>query len=83
MKISPDLINILRCPESQQSLSLADPELLDKLNHDIDQKQLKNHVGDLIEEPLEAGLIRADHQRLYPVKDDFPIMLIDEAIDLD
>lgn len=83
MKISPDLINILRCPESQQELTMADAELLSKLNRGIDQKQLKNHAGELVEEPLEAGLIRSDRQRLYPIKDGFPIMLIDETIDLE
>ena len=34
-------------------------------------------------EPLEEGLIREDDKILYPVREDIPIMLIDEAIELD
>ncbi|MCF6312755.1 MAG: hypothetical protein L3J39_09920 [Verrucomicrobiales bacterium] len=83
MKISPDLISILRCPQNQQSLILADDDLLTKLNQSIAQQQLTNHHGDLIDSPLEAGLLTTDQQRLYPIKDGFPVMLIDEAIDLE
>lgn len=82
MEISPDLIHILRCPQSQQSLALAGDDLIAKLNQATSQQQLSNHHGDLIEAPLEAGLITTDGTRLYPIKDGFPVMLIDEAISI-
>jgi uncharacterized protein YbaR (Trm112 family) len=33
-------------------------------------------------EPIEAGLVREDAQYLYPVRDDIPVMLIGEGIEL-
>jgi uncharacterized protein YbaR (Trm112 family) len=33
--------------------------------------------------PLDGGLVRDDGRILYPVRDDIPVMLLDEAIDLD
>ena len=39
--------------------------------------------ADAVSEPLDEGLIREDDKVLYPVREDIPIMLIDEAIELD
>ena len=36
-----------------------------------------------MKEQIEAGLVREDGRILYPVRDDIPVMLIDEAIPLE
>ncbi len=33
-------------------------------------------------DPIDEGLVREDAKILYPVREDIPIMLIDEAIEL-
>ncbi len=80
--IDPELLSILCCPESHQCLTLAEPALIDQLNQQIARSELKNRSGQLVAEKLEGGLIRADQQFLYPIRQDIPIMLIDEAIPL-
>jgi len=76
------LISVLRCPENHQPLTLAEPDTLHQLNQRIAKQQLSNRGGSLIEAEIEAGLIREDHKCLYPVINGFPVMLLDEAIDL-
>jgi uncharacterized protein YbaR (Trm112 family) len=56
--------------------------LLERLNTRIRQGQLTNRRGTSIAEPIDGGLVRQDGQYLYPIRDDIPIMLIDEAIPL-
>jgi uncharacterized protein YbaR (Trm112 family) len=56
--------------------------LLERLNNRIRQGQLSNRRGTSITEPIDGGLVRQDGQYLYPIRDDIPIMLIDEAIPL-
>jgi len=41
-----------------------------------------NRRGDLVSTLIEEGLVREDRDMLYPVRDDIPIMLIDESISL-
>lgn len=80
--IDPELLKIMCCPETHQSITLAEPSLIEKLNQHITAGQLRNRSGLVIQEKIDGGLVRADQKYLYPVRQDIPIMLIDEAIPL-
>lgn len=82
LELSKILLAALRCPESRQSLTLADEATIGRINQAIGAGTMKNIGGNAITAPIEAGLIREDRQRLYPISDGFPIMLIDESIEL-
>ena len=75
-------IDLLRCPETRQSLSPMDADVLSRLNEAIGQGKIKNRVGNVIRDPVEDGLVRHDGQGVYPVKGDIPILLADEGIPL-
>jgi len=78
--IRPKLLEILRCPETHQKLSLAPAELIERLNAKIKERQISNRAGKRVEEPLEAGLLREDGAVVYPIRGKLPIMLIDEGL---
>jgi uncharacterized protein YbaR (Trm112 family) len=78
-----ELLDMLCCPETKEDVSLAEGGLIESLNRKIEAGQLKNRGGEVVKEKLESGLIRADRKVLYPVREDIPIMLIDEAIPLE
>jgi uncharacterized protein YbaR (Trm112 family) len=77
------LLDILVCPETKQPVRLADEAVLARLNTAIGAGGVKNRGGELVTEPVPEGLVREDGLFLYPVRDDIPIMLIDEAIPLE
>ncbi len=83
MSISPELLEILACPETKQPLTMAAEALVAQLNERIAQGTLTNRAGATITEAIDSGLVREDGSYLYPVRDDIPIMLIDEAIAID
>lgn len=78
--ISPDLLNLLCCPESHQPVRPATPEELDDLNRRIAAREVVKRDGSPVESPLEGGLIREDGRILYPITQNIPVMLIQEAI---
>jgi uncharacterized protein YbaR (Trm112 family) len=80
--IDPELLKIMCCPETHQPIALAEPSLIENLNRQIATGQLKNRAGQLVKEKIDGGLVREDKKFLYPIRDDIPIMLIDEAIPL-
>ena len=81
--IDEQLLDILVCPENKTRLRLADEDLVAKLNRAITAGALRNRVGEPVETPLDGGLVREDSTLLYPIVDDIPVLLVDEAIPLD
>lgn len=61
---------------------LAESGVLERVNHAVQAGVLRNRGGEVITTPLEGLLVRDDGLQAYPVRDDIPIMLIDESIDL-
>ncbi len=80
--IDADLLRILCCPETHQEVQLAEPAVIDRLNGRIAAGALKNRAGQLVQEKIEGGLVRADRKVLYPIRHSIPVMLVDEGIPL-
>jgi uncharacterized protein YbaR (Trm112 family) len=83
MPIDNELLEILVCPESRQTVELASAQILQRLNAEIDAARLRNRGGDIVEKHIEEGLVREDGKILYIIEDSIPIMLIDQSIKLD
>ena len=81
--VDKELLDMLCCPETKEDVSLADGGLIEALNRKVEAGQLLNRGGETVKEKLDSGLIRADKRYLYPIREDIPIMLIDEAIPLE
>ena len=78
--IDQALLDILVCPENKTPVRMADEALLARVNAAVVAGTLKNRAGDTVTEPADGGLLREDGEFLYLIRDDIPIMLIDEAI---
>ena len=82
MAVDPELLKILACPETKEPVLLASKSLVNRLNELIEEGVVKNRGGESITEKIDDGLVREDKRYLYPIRDDIPIMLIEEAIEL-
>jgi uncharacterized protein YbaR (Trm112 family) len=79
--IAPELLDVLCCPADRSPVRLATASELEALNARI-ASGVKNNVGAPVSEKLEAAIIRVDGTFAYPVREEIPVMLIDEAIPL-
>jgi uncharacterized protein YbaR (Trm112 family) len=62
---------------------MADPSLIKILNEAVACGGLKNKGQKPVSEQLDGGLIRADQKILYPIRENIPVMLIEEGIPLE
>ncbi len=82
MSVSPELLEILVCPETKQPVAPASDDVLEKVNAEIRAGRLRNRGGETVAEPISEALVREDGKILYPVDDGIPVMLIEESIEL-
>ena len=82
MAIDKGFLELLACPDTKQPVAEASADLVQKVNKAIAEHKLKNVQGNVIEEKIDGGLVREDKAILYPVREDIPIMLVEEGIPL-
>jgi len=81
--VSPELLEILVCPETKRPVAPASSELLARLNESVRAGRVRTRGGRAVTEAIAEGLVREDGRVLYPVEDGIPVMLIEESIELE
>lgn len=81
-QVAPDLVEILVCPETKQTVRLATAAELSSINEKVRAGTLRSRGGEAVQTELVEGLIRADGKILYPVDDGIPVMLIEDSVEL-
>ncbi|HAZ63664.1 MAG TPA: hypothetical protein DCZ72_08670 [Armatimonadetes bacterium] len=82
MALDDLLLEVLRCPETRATLTLADEALLARLNAAIAAGTLRNRGGETVSEPIDGALVREPGDIAYPIRDEIPEMLIDSGLPL-
>ncbi|MEX0612687.1 MAG: hypothetical protein WD738_17290 [Pirellulales bacterium] len=78
-----EVLAVLRCPEDRSELTAAPEAIVERLNADVREGRLLDRAGKPVARTIDGGLIRADGAVLYPIVDQIPILLRDDAILLD
>jgi uncharacterized protein YbaR (Trm112 family) len=81
--VDAELVAILVCPENKTPVRLVDDATIEKINAAISAGSLKYRNGEAVTEAIEGGLLREDGRYLYAIREDIPVMLIDEAIPME
>ena len=77
--MDPQLLALLRCPETRGLLRTATPDELEHFNAAISNSGVHNRNGEVISELLDECLICDSAGLCYPVRDGLPLMLTGEA----
>lgn len=78
--IDPNLLQILACPATHQSLTEATAQQIAQVNEVIRSGACTNVGGEKVENELTGALAREDGKLLYPIVDGIPVLLENEGI---
>ena len=78
--LDPEFVKILVCPDNRTPVRIASEQEITNLNQKIQEGSLQNIGGRKVNDKLDGGLIREAGDRLYPVRKNIPVMLVEEAI---
>lgn len=80
MSFDDALLDIVCCPLTEAPLERLDAARLARLNALIAEHKIINEAKAEVAEPLDEALVTRDGRLAYPVRDDIPILLIEEGI---
>lgn len=80
--LDPEFVKILVCPDNRTPVRIASEQEITNLNQKIEEGIIQNISGRKVNEKIDGGLIREAGDRLYPVRKNIPVMLVEEAIQL-
>jgi len=83
MAIDPRLLEILCCPLTRQPLQMMDAQRLARLNAAIKAGGAKQADGEPLNAPWKEALVTANGSRAYRIDDGIPVLLTEEAVELD
>ncbi len=80
MPINEQLLEILRCPANKAPLRPLSDDEINALNARIENEEVKYQDGNVVDKPLEEGLITEDGATVYRIDESIPVMLIEMGI---
>lgn len=83
MSIDGKLLEILCCPVTKSPVIKLSAKQLKALNQVIEQGEVHNVGGEVLNETLQEGLVTESKKTIYPVDDGIPVMLEDQGINTD
>lgn len=78
--IDPELLAKLRCPETRLPVRPAGADEISRLNERIRAGGVSNRSGKPVTETVDGALVRQDRKLAYPIRNEIPLMLVEEAL---
>jgi uncharacterized protein YbaR (Trm112 family) len=76
------LLDLLCCPESHQPLRLGTAAEVERLNASIASGKARTRGGETPSQSVHGLLIRQDEAWGYVIRDEIPVLLVDQAVAL-
>ena len=74
------VLDLIRCPITLERLEVAPADLVERLRSSVRDGKLINRLGTNVSDDFQSGLLNESKSWFYPVIDEIPTLVPDEAI---
>ncbi len=78
--VNSELLALLVCPKTKESLIMADEETVKSLNKKIQKGGVVNLGGEKVTEKIEAALLAKESKIVYTIKNQIPVLIYEKGI---
>lgn len=80
LQLNPALLNLLQCPLTHSTVSVAEPRLVELINSRIKQGGVVSQNGEPVEFPFDAALQNESKTWLIPVRGGIITLVSDQLV---
>ena len=80
--LTEDILQLLQCPLTGKKLSLATEGMVSRVNEAIATEHARDRTEQKVYKRIDGGLVTEDSAWLYPIREQIPTLVVEEAIDL-
>ena len=80
--MNKEILLLLKCPESGETLSLMSEDALKNINDKINNGDIKTLTGLLVDEEVKEALMNKSETYFYPIIDGIPMLDRAQAVSL-
>jgi uncharacterized protein YbaR (Trm112 family) len=80
--LTEEVLELLQCPLTGKKLSLASDQMILRVNEAIANGNARDRIEQKVSQKIDGGLVTDDGVWLYPIREEIPTLVVEEAIDI-
>lgn len=80
--LTEEVLELLQCPLTGKKLSLASDQMILRVNEAIANGNARDRIEQKVSQKIDGGLVTDEGAWLYPIREEIPTLVVEEAIDI-
>ena len=80
--LTEEVLELLQCPLTGKKLSLASDQMILRVNEAIANGNARDRIEQKVSQKIDGGLVTDEGVWLYPIREEIPTLVAEEAIDI-
>ena len=80
--LTEEVLELLQCPLTGKKLSFASDQMILRVNEAIANGNARDRLEQKVSQKIDGGLVTEEEAWIYPIREEIPTLVVEEAIDI-